>query len=149
MVDQVQFKSAAYQDGETQRLSFDGEGLTVLAFFPGAFTGACTEEMCNFRDSMSDFNKVDADVVGISVDTPFALEEFAEQNKLNFTLVSDTSREISRNYDVDTVIPGLEYEIANRAVFLVKDGEIIYEERMDDPKNLPDMERLKEEIRKA
>jgi peroxiredoxin len=149
MVDQVEFESAAYHDGETQRFSFNGEGLTVLAFFPGAFTGACTEEMCNFRDSMTDFNKMDANVVGISVDTPFALEEFAEQNKLNFTLVSDTSKEISRNYNVDTVMPGLEYEIANRAVFLVKDGEVIYEERMEDPTNLPDMERLKEEIREA
>lgn len=149
MIDQVEFESAAYHDGETQRFSFDGEGLTVLAFFPGAFTGACTEEMCNFRDSMSDFNEMDTDVVGISVDTPFALEEFAEQNDLNFTLVSDTSKEISKNYDVDTVMPGLEYEVANRAVFLVKDGEVIYEERMDDPTNLPDMERLKEEIREA
>ena len=149
MVDQVQFKSAAYHNGETQRFSFDGKGLTVLAFFPGAFTGACTEEMCNFRDSMSDFNEMDTEVIGISVDTPFALEEFAEQNELNFTLVSDTSKEISRNYDVDTVMPGLEYEVANRAVFLVKDGEVIYEERIDDPTNLPDMERLKEEIREV
>jgi peroxiredoxin len=149
MVDQVEFESAAYHDGETQRFSFNGEGLTVLAFFPGAFTGACTEEMCNFRDSMSDFNEMDTEVIGISVDTPFALEEFAKQNELNFTLVSDTSKDISRNYDVDTVMPGLEYEIANRAVFLVKDGEVIYEERMEDPTNLPDMERLKEEIREA
>ena len=145
MVDQVEFESAAYHDGETQRFSFDGEGLTVLAFFPGAFTGACTEEMCNFRDSMSEFNEMETKVVGISVDTPFALEEFADQNDLNFTLVSDTSKEISRNYDADTVMPGLEYEIANRAVFLVNDGEVIYEERMDDPTNLPDMERLKAE----
>jgi peroxiredoxin len=149
MVDQVDFESAAYHNGETQRFSFDGEGLTVLAFFPGAFTGACTEEMCNFRDSMTDFKEMDTDVIGISVDTPFALEEFAEQNDLNFTLVSDPSKEISRNYGVDTVMPSLEYEIANRAVFLVKDGEIIYEERMDDPTNLPDMERLKEEIMEA
>ncbi len=146
MVDQVKFGSAAYHDGETQRFSFDGEGLTVLAFFPGAFTGACTEEMCNFRDSMSDFNEMDAEVVSISVDTPFALEEFADQHDLNFSLVSDTSREISENFNVLTEIPGLEYEVANRAVFLVKDGEIIYEERMDDPSKLPDMGTLKSEL---
>lgn len=146
MVDRLEFESAAYHNGETQRFSFDGKGLSVIAFFPGAFTGVCTEEMCNFRDSMSDFNEIDAEVVGISVDTPFALEEFAEQNDLNFTLVSDTSKDISRNYGVHTVMPGLEYEVANRAVFLVKDGEIVYEERMDDPRNLPDMERLKQEM---
>ena len=149
MVDQIDFESAAYHNGETQRFSFDGEGLTVLAFFPGAFTGACTEEMCNFRDSMSEFNEMDTEVIGVSVDTPFALEEFAENNDLNFTLVSDTSKEISENYGVKIVMPGLEYEVANRAVFLVKDGEIIYEERMEDPSNLPDMEKLKEEIREA
>ena len=149
MVEEIGFESAAYHDGETQRFSFDGEGLSVLAFFPGAFTGACTEEMCNFRDSMSEFNEMNADVIGVSVDTPFALEEFASKNDLNFTLVSDTSKEITRNYDVDIVMPGLEYEVANRAVFLVKDGEIVYEERMDDPSNLPDMEKLKEEIEKA
>lgn len=149
MVDQVEFESAAYLDGETQKFSFDGEGLSVIAFFPGAFTGACTEEMCNFRDSMSEFNEMGVEVIGVSVDTPFALEEFAEQNDLCFTIVSDTSKEISRNYGVDNVMPGLEYEIANRAVFLVKDGELIYEERMDDPTKLPDMEKLKEKIRKA
>ena len=149
MVNKIGFESAAYHDGETQRFSFDGEGLTVLAFFPGAFTGACTEEMCNFRDSMSEFNEMDVEVIGISVDTPFALEEFAEQNELKFTLVSDTSKEISENYGVNIVMPGLEYEVANRAVFLVKDGEVIYEERMDDPTNLPDMEKLKEELKEA
>jgi peroxiredoxin len=149
MVKKIGFESAAYHNGETQRFSFNGEGLSVLAFFPGAFTGACTEEMCNFRDSMSEFNEMNVEVIGISVDTPFALEEFADQNDLEFTLVSDTPKEISRNYGVDIVMPGLEYEVANRAVFLIKDGEVIYEERMDDPSNLPDMEKLKGKIEKA
>ena len=77
------------------------------------------------------------------------MEEFSNKNKLNFTLVSDTSKEISENYDVKTVMPGLEYEIANRAIFLFKDGKVIYEERMEDATNLPDTEKLKEEISKA
>lgn len=149
MVEKIKFESAAFHNGETQKYSFDGEGLSVLAFFPGAFTGACTEEMCNFRDSMSEFNDMDTEVIGISVDTPFALKEFTEKNELNFTLVSDTSKEISENYGVNIVMPGLEYEVANRAVFLVKDGDIIYEEQMEDPSNLPDMEKLKEEVREA
>ena len=147
MVDQVEFESAAYHDGETQRFYFNGEGLTVLAFFPGAFTGACTEEMCNFRDSMTEFNEMDVEVIGISVDTPFALKEFSEQNNLNFKLVSDSSKEISENYGVNIVMPGLEYEVANRAVFLMKNGEVIYEEGLNDPSKLPDMKKLKEEIR--
>lgn len=147
MADQIEFESAAYHSGETKRFSFNGKGLSVLAFFPGAFTGTCTEEMCNFRDSMTEFNEMDVEVIGISVDTPFALKEFSEQNNLNFKLVSDTSKEISENYGVNIVMPGLEYEVANRAVFLVKNGEVIYEERLDDPSKLPDMKKLKEEIR--
>lgn len=149
MVQKIGFESAAYHNGENQRFSFDGEGISVIAFFPGAFTGACTEEMCSLRDSMSEFNEMGVNVIGVSVDTPFALEEFSNKNDLNFTLVSDTSKRISEIYGVKTVMPGLEYEIANRAIFLVKDGEVIYEERMEDPTNLPDMEKLKKQISKA
>lgn len=149
MVKNIEFESAAFHDGETQRFSFEAEGLSVIAFFPGAFTGVCTEEMCKFRDSMNEFNEMDTEVIGISVDTPFALKEFSEQNNLEFTLVSDTSKNISKNYEVDIVMPGLEYEVANRAVFLVNNGKIIYEERMDDPSELPNMERLKKEIKDA
>ena len=148
MVENVDFESAAYHNGETHRYSFDGEGVTVLAFFPGAFTDVCEEEMCDFRDSMNEFNEMNVEVIGVSVDAPFALKEFADKNRLDFTLVSDTSKEISRNYNVDTVMPGLEYEVANRAVFVVKEGEIVYEERLEDPSNLPDMKKLKREVEK-
>jgi peroxiredoxin len=148
MVEDIGFEAAAYSEGETQRVSFDGDGTTVLAFFPGAFTGVCTEEMCEFRDSMSEFKELDAEVIGVSVDTPFALEEFAEQNDLNFTLVSDTSKEISENYGVKTEMPGLGYEIATRATFIVHDGEVVYSEILDDPSELPDFKVLKEQLEK-
>jgi peroxiredoxin len=62
---------------------------TVLAFYPGAFTGVCTKEMCSFRDSLASLAKVDGQVVGISVDSPFANKAFADQNKLGFPLLSD------------------------------------------------------------
>lgn len=143
----IEFEAPAYTEGETRKFSFAGEGTSVIAFFPGAFTGTCTEEMCNFRDSMAEFNELNVDIIGVSVDTPFALKEFAEQNNLEFTLVSDTSGIVSENYDVDILMPGLEYKVASRAVFLVKDGEVIYEERLDDPSELPDMEELKQQIR--
>src|SRR5437016_341359 len=66
---------------------------TVLAFFPGAFTGVCTKELCTFRDGMAKFNEMKAQVLAVSVDSPFAQKAFAEQNKLNFTLLSDFRRE--------------------------------------------------------
>ena len=147
MTDQIGFEAPAYHKGETQRFSFNGEGTTVLAFFPGAFTGVCTEEMCSFRDSMAEFNDLGAEVIGISVDTPFSLEEFAEQNNLNFTLVSDTGKEIAEQYEVKTEMPGLKYEIATRAVFVINNGEVVYSEILEDPTNLPDMKELKNSIK--
>lgn len=147
MVNQIMFEAPAYHNGETQRYSFSGEGTTVLAFFPGAFTGVCTEEMCEFRDQMSEFDEMDVEVIGISVDTPYALEEFAEQNDLDFTLVSDTGKEIADQYGVKTELPGLGYEVATRATFIVKEGEVVYSEILDDPSNLPDFEKLKAELK--
>lgn len=148
MVQKIEFESAAYSEGESKRFSFDGDGTTVLAFIPGAFTGVCTEEMREFRDSMSEFKDLDAEVIGVSVDTPFALKGFAEKNDLNFTLVSDTGKEISEQYGVKTEMPGLEYEIATRATFIVHDGEVVYSEILEDPSELPDFKALKEQLEK-
>src|SRR5512135_3765363 len=70
----------------------------VLAFYPGAFTGVCTKELCAFRDAMSNFNNLKAQVVGVSVDSPFANKAFATQNNLQFPLLSDYTRELSKQY---------------------------------------------------
>jgi len=146
MVEDISFEAPAFSEGENQRFEFDGSGTIVLAFFPGAFTGPCTEEMCNFRDQMSEFKDLDTEVIGISVDTPFALEEFATQNDLEFALVSDQNAEIAEQYGVQTEFPGLGHKIAERAVFIVQDDEVVYSEVMDDPHNLPDFEALKREL---
>lgn len=149
MVEQTRFEGPAVVDGNVQKLEFSGEGLNVVAFFPGAFTPPCTEEMCELRDSMQDFHKLDASVIAVSVDTPFALQEFAKQNQLNFALLSDTGAEIADRYGIKTEFPDLGYSISQRAVFLVEDGEVIYREIMDDPNNLPDFEKLRKEIEKV
>src|SRR5512135_3418702 len=73
---------------------------TVLAFFPGAFTGVCTKEMCTLRDSMANFNTMNAQVVGISVDSPFANKAFATQNNLQFPLLSDFNRVAVKSYGI-------------------------------------------------
>lgn len=147
MAKKVEFSGASVMDTKIEEYRFDGEGPTVLAFFPGAFTPPCREEMCKFRDEMDEFNDLGTEVVAISVDTPFAQKEFAAQNNLNFRLVSDTSKEISEKYGVKTVFPDTGHEIAERAVFLVNNGEVVYQEVMEDPHNLPDIEQLKQEIR--
>ena len=92
-----------------------------------------------------ELNKNDCQIIGISVDTPFALEEFSKQKELDFPLISDTDKSITENYNVKTEMPGLDYEIAKRAVFLIEDNRIIYKEILEDPSNLPDLEKLKEE----
>ena len=102
---------------------------TVLAFFPGAFTGACTKEMCTFRDSMSNLNSMNAQVVAISVDSPFSNKGFADANKLTFTILSDYTRTVSNQYTgVYDDFAGLKgYTAAKRAVFVLdKNGVVKY-----------------------
>ena len=116
------------------------EAPLVLAFFPAAFTPTCTTEMCTFRDRLSEFERVDATVYGISIDTPFTLNEFRAQNDLNFGLLSDTNRDVVDAYDVtmDFEAYGVD-NIAKRAVFVVDgDGTVTYTWVSDDPGAEPD-----------
>ncbi len=97
---------------------------TVLAFYPGAFTGVCTKEMCTIRDSIASMGALNAQVVGVSVDSPFANKGFADHNKLTFPLLSDFNRETVKVYtglqENFAGIPG--YSTAKRAVFVL-DGQ--------------------------
>ncbi|TAK60191.1 MAG: peroxiredoxin [Bacteroidetes bacterium] len=102
---------------------------TVLAFYPGAFTGVCTKEMCTFRDSMANLNSLNAQIVGISVDSPFANKGFSDANKLNFPLLSDFTRNVSKVYcGVYEDFAGLKgYTASKRAIFVLdKDGVVKY-----------------------
>ena len=103
--------------------SFKGKTV-VLAFYPGAFTGVCDTEMCSLRDSMSSFNDLNATVLGISVDSPWANAEFAKKYEINFNLLSDYNRDVSKAYDmIFNGLGGLEgYECSNRGVIII-DGE--------------------------
>ena len=103
----------------------DFKGKTVvLAFYPGAFTGVCDTEMCSLRDSMNSFNDLNATVLGISVDSPWANAEFAKKYEINFNLLSDYNRNVSKAYDmIFNGLGGLEgYECSNRGVLII-DGE--------------------------
>ncbi len=109
---------------------------TVLAFFPGAFTGVCTKEMCTFRDSMSKLNGMNAQVVGISVDSPFANKAFAAQNNLQFPVLSDFDRQTVKKYGIELKdFAGLKgYTAAKRAVFVVDNAGVVrYSWITDDP----------------
>ncbi len=114
---------------------FKGKNV-VLAFFPGAFTGVCIKEMCAFRDSMSSFNSMNAQVVAVSVDSPFAQKGFADANKLTFPILSDYNREAVKTYSIELHdFAGLKgYTAAKRSVFVLdKSGVVRYKWVSDVP----------------
>jgi peroxiredoxin len=116
----------------------------VLAFFPAAFSSVCTKELCTFRDQLGPMNHLaKARVLGISVDTPFALKAFANAERLQFPLLSDFNKDAIRSYDVvNPDMIGLK-GIAKRAVFVIdREGTIRYKEVLDDARNEPNYEKL-------
>jgi glutaredoxin-dependent peroxiredoxin len=124
---------------------------TVLLFYPGAFTGTCTKEMCTFRDSLSRFNNMDANVVGISVDGPYANKAFKSANNVNFPLLSDYSRVAVKAYGaILNDFGGLKgYTAAQRAVFILdKDQKIRFKWVSDSPGIEPDYAVVEKETQK-
>jgi glutaredoxin-dependent peroxiredoxin len=115
------------------------KGPVVLAFFPAAFSGTCTKEMCTLRDSLAELNRVSATVLGISTDTFFALKAWADAQHLNFSLLSDFNKTVIRQYDVvNPDMIGLK-DIAKRATFVIdRSGTIAYREILADARNEPD-----------
>lgn len=124
---------------------------TVLVFFPGAFTSVCTKELCTFRDSMAKFNDLKAQVLAISVDSPFAQKVFADQQKLNFTLLSDFNREAVRKFGIEdpNFVGGLLPGVAKRSVFGVdKAGTVRYKWVSDNAGVEPNYQEVEAAVRK-
>jgi len=121
----------------------------VLAFFPGAFTGVCTKEMCAFRDSMQMLQGVGAQVVAISVNDPFSNKGFADANNLQFPILSDYTRDTIKKYDVVQVdFAGLKgYNTAKRAVFILdEEGVVRYKWISEDPGKEPKYDDIKKQL---
>lgn len=118
---------------------------TVLVFFPGAFTGVCTKEMCAFRDSLGKINDLSATVIGVSVDSPFSNKGFASQNSLQFPILSDYTRSVSKLYaGLYNDFAGLQgYTAAKRSVFVLdKNGIVKYVWITDNPGTEPNYEEV-------
>jgi glutaredoxin-dependent peroxiredoxin len=137
-------------DTDKNRVSlqnYDGKNLVIL-FFPMAFTSVCTAELCDMRDSMAAYGKLDADVVAISVDSPFTLGKFKELENLNFPLLSDFNKEASQAYQssYDEFVLGLK-GVSKRSAFVVdKSGVIRYAEVLDIAKDIPNFAAIKETL---
>jgi peroxiredoxin len=124
----------------------------VLAFYPAAFTGVCTKEMATFRDSLSQLNSANAQVLGISTDTPFSNKEFGKQNGVSFPLLSDVNRDAIKAYDV--VFPDLAgikgLTVAKRSVFVIgSDGVVRYAWVASEPKVEPNYAEVLAAVEKA
>ena len=112
----------------------------VLAFYPAAYSGVCDTEMCTFRDSLAEFNSLGADVLGISVDPPKANAHFAEENGLNFPILSDIHHEAIKAYGIEfDGFAGIEgYTVALRSVFVIdKSGNVAWSWITDSQGNQP------------
>ena len=126
-----------------------GKKNTVLLFFPAAFTGVCTQEMCDISAGLNSYSNLNADVVAISVDTPFSQEAWAQKEKITLTLASDLNKEVTKKYDVlFPMLAGIG-DTAARAAFVVdKAGIVQYSEQTPTPKDLPDFNKVKETLDK-
>jgi peroxiredoxin len=136
------------QDRENVALSaMLRNGPVVLAFFPAAFSSVCQQEMCTFRDSIAELNKTNAQVLGVSTDTFFALKAWADAQRLNFPLLSDYNKNVIRSYGVvNPDMIGLK-DIAKRAVFVIdRDGTVRHREVLDDARNEPDYDKVKQSL---
>lgn len=126
-----------------------GKKNTVVLFFPLAFTSVCTKEMCDITSGLNAYQNLGADVIAISVDSPFAQEAWAQKEKIGVTLASDLNKEVIKKYDV--VFPMLAGvgDTAARAAFVVdKAGVVKYSEQTPTPKDLPNFNAIKETLAK-
>jgi glutaredoxin-dependent peroxiredoxin len=138
-------------DLKMQKLSnYKGKPI-VLAFFPAAESPVCTKEMCTFRDSLDELKGYDAQVLGISVDGPFANKIFTENRHLNFPILSDYKRDTIKNYGI--VMPNLgplqDYNAAKRSIFILDSGgKIRYKWISDNPLVEPNYEEIRAALAK-
>ncbi|MEM6878404.1 MAG: redoxin domain-containing protein [Bacteroidota bacterium] len=123
---------------------YQGQNV-VLLFFPLAFTGVCTNELCTMRDAMNEYNDLNAQVLAVSVDSPFTLDKFKQSENFNFPLLSDFNKEVSRLY-------GSLYEefvfdmrgVSKRSAFVIDStGVVRYAEVLESAGDLPNFDAIK------
>lgn len=120
------------------------QGPVVLLFFPLAFTGVCTSEMCDVTSGLGEYEKLGASVIALSVDSPFAQEAWAKANSIKVTLVSDLNKEVTQAYGVlFKGLAGIGDSSARAAFVIGKGGEVKYAEQTPTPKDLPNFAAVK------
>jgi peroxiredoxin len=125
-----------------------GQKNTVLLFFPLAFTGVCTSELCDVTAGLSQYSDLNANVIGISVDSPFAQEAWAQKENIGITLASDLNKKTAADYGVllDDLL-GFGSTSARAAFVVDKQGVVQYSEQTPTPKDLPNFDAIKETLK--
>ncbi|MBX2845843.1 MAG: redoxin domain-containing protein [Saprospiraceae bacterium] len=138
------FKLVDSQTHEVQLSDYAGKKL-VLLFFPLAYTGVCTTELCTMRDDIATYNNLNADVLAVSVDSPFVLDKFKADNNLNFKLASDFNATASAAYGAkyDEFVLGMK-NVSKRSAFVIDEhGTVQYAEVLESAGDLPSFENVK------
>ncbi len=126
-----------------------GRKNTLLLFYPLAFTSVCTQEMCDISSGLNAYSSLNADVVGISVDSPFAQEAWAQKEKIGITLASDLNKKTAEAYGTLLAdLLGLGSVSARAAIVIDKQGIVQYSEQTPSPKELPNFKAIKETLAK-
>lgn len=134
-----QFTLVSSDKKEVSLSDFKGKKV-VLHFFPMAFTGVCTTQLCTMRDNFGYYDGLNAQILAISVDSPFTLAKFKEENNYQFPLLSDFNKEVSAAYGAiyDVFVLGLK-GVSKRAAFVIdEDQKVIYAEVLESAGDLPD-----------
>jgi peroxiredoxin len=121
----------------------------VIHFFPMAFTGVCTTQLCTMRDSFGYYNGLNAQILAISVDSPFTLAKFKDENNYQFPLLSDFNKEVSTAYGAiyEEFVLGLK-GVSKRAAFVLDEEQnIIYAEVLEKATDLPNFELIAEKVK--
>ncbi len=132
---------------EVSLSDYKGKKVVVL-FFPLAFTGVCTEELCSVRDNIATYQNLNTEVLAISVDSLFSLEQFKKQQNLSFPLLSDFNKEVSAAYGAlyDEFVLGMK-GVSKRSAFVIdEEGKILYAEVLEDAGQVPSFENIQKAL---
>ncbi len=143
-----EFKLRATDKSEISLSDYSGKNV-VLLFFPLAFTGVCTKELCEVRDNMNVYASLDAQVLAISVDSLFSLEQFKESQKYTFPLLSDFNKDVSRAYGslYEDFVLGMK-GVSKRSAFVIDSkGVIKYAEVLEDAGQVPDFVKIQDSLK--
>ena len=137
-------------DSEKKKVSltdFRGQNILLL-FFPLAFTGTCTKELCSIRDSLERYNNLDTQVLGISVDSLYTLARYKADQNLNFPLLSDFNKTVSELYGSLYETFGFEMQgVSKRSAFVVdREGIIKYAQVLENASEVPDFDKIQEKL---